>query len=66
MPLQTDHTLVRPKCGEFITLTECLAAPLLAATRAQYDQQLANQAEAFSMDLRNSEVYQMKAGIALS
>jgi hypothetical protein len=47
MQTKTDPTLICPKCGESIKLTESLAAPLVAATRAQYEQQLAEQAKSF-------------------
>ena len=45
-----DPTLVCPKCGGIIKLTESLAAPLIAATRAQYEKQLASQATAFAAE----------------
>jgi hypothetical protein len=50
MTLKTDPALICPKCGEPIKLTESLAAPLVAATRAQYEQQLADQAKAFEAE----------------
>jgi hypothetical protein len=50
MPPQTDQSLVCPKCGEAIKLTESLAAPLVAATRAEYERQLANQAKSFEAE----------------
>ena len=37
----TEPTINCPKCGTEIKLTESLAAPLIAATRKQYEQQLA-------------------------
>jgi hypothetical protein len=36
----TEPTIVCPKCKTVIPLTESLAAPLIAATRQQYEQQL--------------------------
>jgi hypothetical protein len=36
----TEPTIICPKCGTEIRLTESLAAPLIAATRKQYEQQL--------------------------
>ena len=50
MALKTDSTLICPKCGESIQLTESLAAPLVAATRAQYERQLAQQAKTFAAE----------------
>ncbi len=47
MATMTDPALICPKCGESIALTESLAAPLVAATRAQYERQLAAQAKIF-------------------
>jgi hypothetical protein len=37
----TEPTIICPKCKTVIPLTESLAAPLIAATRQQYEQQLA-------------------------
>jgi hypothetical protein len=50
MQVKTDPALICPKCGESIKLTESLAAPLVAATRAQYEQQLADQAKSFQTE----------------
>lgn len=50
IPPKTDPALICPKCGESIKLTESLAAPLVAATRAQYEQQLADQAKNFQTE----------------
>ena len=50
MQVKTDPALICPKCGESIKLTESLAAPLVAATRAQYEQQLADQAKRFQAE----------------
>jgi len=50
MPVSADPSLLCPKCGESIRLTESLAAPLVAATRARYEQQLRNQAEQFAAE----------------
>lgn len=36
----TDPTIICPNCKMEIRLTESLAAPLIAATRQQYEQQL--------------------------
>jgi len=47
---KTEPALICPKCGESIKLTESLAAPLVAATRAQYEQQLADQAKTFATE----------------
>ncbi len=41
--MSTDPTIPCPKCGADIKLTESLAAPLLEATRADYEQRLARQ-----------------------
>jgi hypothetical protein len=49
-PPKTEPALICPKCGESIKLTESLAAPLVAATRAQYEQRLADQAQSFAME----------------
>src|SRR5271154_3555668 len=46
MTLATDQTLSCPNCGQAIKLTESLAAPLVAATRADYERRLAAQTEA--------------------
>ena len=48
MATMIDPALVCPKCGESIALTESLAAPLVAATRARYEQQLVTQAKVFA------------------
>jgi hypothetical protein len=37
----TDPTIICPKCGTEIKLTESLAAPLIASTRLQFEKQLA-------------------------
>ena len=50
MQMKADPALTCPKCGESIKLTESLAAPLVAATRAQYEQQLAEQAKRFQAE----------------
>ena len=51
--MNTDSALTCPKCGESIPLTESLAAPLVAATRAQYEQQLADQEKRFQAEKRS-------------
>jgi hypothetical protein len=38
----TEPTIICPKCGSEIRLTESLAAPLIAATRLQFEQRLAD------------------------
>jgi hypothetical protein len=58
IPPKTDPALICPKCGETIKLTESLAAPLVAATRAQYERQLAEQANAFATERRALAVQQ--------
>ncbi len=40
----TEPVITCPDCGAVIPLTESLAAPLIAATRRQYEKQLADQA----------------------
>ena len=50
MSLHTDSSLLCPKCGETIKLTESLAAPLVAATRAEYERQLQAQARTFDAE----------------
>ena len=40
---KTDPVLTCPKCGESIKLTESLAAPLVADTRAEYERRLEDQ-----------------------
>jgi len=47
MQTKIDPILTCPKCGETIKLTESLAAPLVAATRTQYEQRLEEQANKF-------------------
>jgi hypothetical protein len=41
----TEPTIICPKCGTEIRLTESLAAPLIAATRQQYEKQLSQKDE---------------------
>jgi len=53
MQMNTDSALTCPKCGESIPLTESLAAPLVAATRAQYEQQLVDQERRFQAEKRS-------------
>lgn len=45
----TELTITCPKCKAEIPLTESLAAPLLEATRQQYEQQLSAKDEAIAM-----------------
>jgi hypothetical protein len=52
MPLDTDQTLSCPECGYAIKLTESLAAPLVAATRAEYERRLAAQTETVNTEKR--------------
>jgi hypothetical protein len=48
MTLATDFSC--PNCGHAIKLTESLAAPLVAATRAEYERRLAAQTEAVAAE----------------
>jgi hypothetical protein len=48
MTLATDFSC--PNCGHAIKLTESLAAPLVAATRAEYENRLAAQGEAVAAE----------------
>ena len=50
MSTTTEPSLSCPRCGASIPLTESLAAPLVAATRAQYEQRLSAQANAFAAE----------------
>jgi hypothetical protein len=50
MTLPTDPTLSCPNCRHAIKLTESLAAPLVAATRADYERRLAAQTEAVAAE----------------
>jgi hypothetical protein len=50
----TEPTIVCPKCKTVIPLTESLAAPLIAATRQQYEQQLS---------LKDQEIAEREKGI---
>jgi hypothetical protein len=50
MALATDQTLSCPNCGHAIKLTESLAAPLVAATRAEYERRLTAQTEAIAAE----------------
>jgi hypothetical protein len=50
MMMATDPTLSCPNCGHAIRLTESLAAPLVAATRAEYEHRLAAQTEAVAAE----------------
>jgi hypothetical protein len=45
-----EQTLLCPKCGEAIKLTESLAGPLVAATRAEYEVRLRDQASSFELE----------------
>jgi hypothetical protein len=45
-----EQTLLCPKCGEAIKLTESLAAPLVAATRDEYEGRLRDQASSFDRE----------------
>ena len=58
MSSKTDTALICPKCGESIQLTESLAAPLVAATRAQYEQQLADQQKMFAAEKQSVHAQQ--------
>ncbi len=48
--LNVEPSLSCPKSGASIALTESLAAPLVAATRTQYEQRLSAQANAFAAE----------------
>jgi len=50
MTLPTEQALSCPNCGHAIKLTESLAAPLVAATRADYERRLAAQTEAVAAE----------------
>lgn len=50
MTLPTDPILSCPNCRHAIKLTESLAAPLVAATRAEYERRLAAQTEAVAAE----------------
>jgi hypothetical protein len=50
MTLPTEQTFSCPNCGHAIKLTESLAAPLVAATRADYERRLAAQTEAVAAE----------------
>ena len=45
-----EQTLLCPKCGEAIKLTESLAAPLVAATRDEYEGRLRDQASSLDRE----------------
>ena len=53
MPPITDPSLSCPHCGKPIALTESIAAPLVAATRAQYERQLQTQADRFAAEKKS-------------
>ncbi len=44
----TEPTIICPSCKTEIRLTESLAAPLIAATRQQYEQRIAQKDEDFA------------------
>src|ERR1019366_9939559 len=48
MEATTEPTIVCPKCKTAIRLTESLAAPLIAATRQQFEEQLLQKDEAIA------------------
>src|SRR5882757_4033620 len=50
MTLAPDQTLSCPNCGHASKLTESLAEPLVAATRADYERRLAAQTEAVAAE----------------
>ena len=50
MPPTAEPSLACPHCNRPIALTESLAAPLVAATSARYEQQLKSQADAFAAE----------------
>jgi hypothetical protein len=54
----TEPRIICPKCKSSVTLTESLAAPLLARTRKQVEQRLAEKEREFAkreVNLRNSQ-----------
>ena len=51
----TEPTIICPKCKTEIKLTESLAAPLVAATRKEYEQLIANKDTAIA--LREKEIH---------
>ena len=50
----TEPTITCPNCKTVIPLTESLAAPLIAATRRQFDQQIA---------LKDEEIARREQGV---
>jgi hypothetical protein len=58
----TEPTLMCPNCKTEIHLTESLAAPLVAATRQQFEKKLAEQAE--EMLLREQSIFEKEKQIA--
>jgi hypothetical protein len=50
MQNKSDPALTCPNCGESIKLTESLAAPLVAATKAEYERQLEEQAKSYKAE----------------
>ncbi len=48
----SEPTGTCPACNQVIKLTESLAAPLMAATKAGFKRQLTRQAEGAEMELR--------------
>ncbi|MGO9992674.1 MAG: DUF2130 domain-containing protein [Steroidobacteraceae bacterium] len=52
----TEPTIVCPKCGTEIRLTESLAAPLIAATRQQFQQRLSEKDAELAVQLKAERV----------
>lgn len=49
----TEPTIICPNCHTEVKLTESLAAPLIAATRKQFEQQLAQK----DSDIAKREIF---------
>jgi hypothetical protein len=63
LPAMTQHSdpqITCPQCRTEIKLTESLAAPLLAATRADYEQRMQAQADALAKDRNELQQQQSK------
>jgi hypothetical protein len=52
----TEPTITCPKCGSEIRLTESLAAPLIAATRLQFEQRLAERARRAAEESKKARI----------
>lgn len=60
MTQHSDPQITCPSCKAEIRLTESLAAPLLAATRADYEQRMQAQSEALAKDRSELQLQQSK------